>query len=194
MYAFLTAEGVQIDLAADARLYAQEARSLQQVSSQRRRWAAGRLAVLARYWRGILGSRAIGPRQKLDAIAELTVPGPVVHLGVVTILGLGFLLLVPAFPHWALWLLLLSIVRPVAYCIAALSRLPGRLRIMAAFFYLPVYAVWRLGVEAFALLAKRQESWVRTERHVPAGRNDGGTVVGRLESWTVAKHEGLSAK
>jgi hypothetical protein len=170
MYALLTIEGVQIDFAPAARLYAQEARSLTQVSSQRKRWAAGRLAVLGRYWRSIVSSPAIGDRQKLDAIAELLAPGPVVHLGLVAAITAAVLVELPGFPAWALGLCWASLLRPVVYCTAALAVAPGRLRAIAAFLYLPVYAVWRLGVEGKALLSMGNRSWVRTARHVPEAK------------------------
>ncbi|MBI4500746.1 MAG: glycosyltransferase family 2 protein [Gemmatimonadetes bacterium] len=165
MYTLLTEKGVRIDLAPHARLYAQEARSLNQISTQRRRWTAGRLAVLSRYWRRILASRAIGARQKLDTICELFAPGPVVHLGVVTALTVGFMLFAPGAPRWALALCWISLVRPVVYSTAALLRMPSRMRTVAAFLYLPIYALWRLGIEALALSAIKERAWVRTARH-----------------------------
>ena len=123
------------------------------------------MAVLARYWWRILFSRAIGVRQKLDTICELFAPGPVVHLGVVAALTVGYLLLAADAPRWALALCWISLVRPVTYSTAALLRMPGRLRTVAAFLYLPVYALWRLGIEAAALLTIKEKAWVRTARH-----------------------------
>ena len=165
MYAMLTVLGVEIDLAREARLFAQEARSLKQVSSQRRRWTAGRLMVLRQYFTRILRSRAIGPHQKLDIITELSTPGPVVHLGIVlvmTIAGLAVHL-----PWWILGLAWVSLIRPVGYALIALWRMPGRWRTLAAFLYLPIYGAWRLAVEATALLRIGEKSWIRTARHLP---------------------------
>ena len=34
-----------------------------------------------------------------------------------------------------------------------------------AFLYLPIYGLWRLGIEVLALVAIRDKAWVRTARH-----------------------------
>ena len=98
LYALLTIAGVPIVSAPGARVYAQEAKSLRQSASQRRRWAAGKFTVLGRVAEAALRSANIGAHQKLDVIAELTAPGPVVHLGLVV--ALSAVLLVAQPPAW----------------------------------------------------------------------------------------------
>jgi cellulose synthase/poly-beta-1,6-N-acetylglucosamine synthase-like glycosyltransferase len=165
MYALLTAAGVTIECAPRARLYAQEARSLPQCSSQRQRWTAGKLTVLVRMAPRLLVSRQIALRQKLDAIAELAAPGPAVHLGLVLLFStVAAVLRLPA--TVALELLLgASLVRPVAYAAVALGRQPEPARVLRAFAFLPVYTLWRIGAVAQAMRMLGDKRWVRTERH-----------------------------
>src|SRR5206468_15584 len=85
LYARYTTQGVRIESLESARLYAQEARNLRQSSTQRQRWTAGKLTVLARLIGPLCRSSRIGLTQKVDAVAELSAPGPVVHLGAVAI-------------------------------------------------------------------------------------------------------------
>ena len=59
-------------------MYAQEASTFGQGATQRERWRSGRLDTLRRYWRDIIVSDDIGWHQKLDALAELGEPSPVI--------------------------------------------------------------------------------------------------------------------
>jgi cellulose synthase/poly-beta-1,6-N-acetylglucosamine synthase-like glycosyltransferase len=163
-YAFLTARGVPIELQSGARLLAQEAPSFRQSAPQRRRWSAGKSTVLRRYWRPLLLSPHIGARQKLDALSELSAPGPAVHLGIVGALCAAGLAL-GASP-WLLAALAGSLVRPLAYSAAALPRVREPRKALQAFAMLPVYTAWRLVVELGAW-ATGPRSWVRTARHIP---------------------------
>ncbi len=164
-YAMLTAHGVPIDYACDAHLYAQEARSLRQGASQRRRWMAGKLTVLFRRGPDIARSRAIGLHQKLDALAELAAPGPAVHLGLVMLLG-GLALAAPL-PAGAILAggLVTSLARPVTYALVGLATDPEPLRALAAFAFLPIYTIWRMRAAAGALWMLGDRPWIRTERH-----------------------------
>ncbi len=168
LYAKLTAAGVEIEGLCGARLYSQEARSLSQSATQRQRWTAGRLSVLARQAGPLLASRRIGPRQKLDALAELSAPGPGLHLGIaVALASLCAGLAVPGWPG-LIGLLGVGLARPLIYAVAALLVDPEPRHAAGAFLHLPAYAVWRLGTAARALaLLRRDSPWVRTERHVP---------------------------
>ncbi len=165
LYAILTGLGVRIESVEDARVHAQEARSLAQSSSQRKRWAAGKVSVLASHWRPLLRSRQIGFHQKLDAIAELTATGPAVHFGFVAVLAaLTWLAGVPGHT-WLVVALLASLARPAVYTLLAVRVDPEPLRALAAFGYLPFYTVWRLGVQVAALRMLGDSPWVRTQRH-----------------------------
>ena len=164
MYALLTEQGVAIRGVSGARLYAQEASTLGASGTQRRRWTAGKLAVLSRYACPILRSRAIGAAQKLDAIAELSRPGPVLHLCLVAAASAGTLAL--QVPGAAVLVsgLLATLLRPAAYATIAIWRGPDPVRAIRAFAFLPCYAVWRAWSALTTLLTLGDKAWVRTAR------------------------------
>ncbi len=168
LYAGLTARGVRIVGVPDARLYSQEARSLDQSATQRQRWTAGRLSVFGTHFGPILASKRIGVHQKLDAVAELAVPGPALHLALSVALGGVVLVLHPPGAPALLALLGAGLVRPAAYAAAALLVDPEPWRAALAFAHLPAYALWRLGNAARALpMVGGNAPWVRTARHAP---------------------------
>lgn len=169
MYALLTERGVPIASVPHARIYSQEARSLRQSSTQRQRWTAGRLTVLARVGPRIVRSRSVSVRQKLDAVAELSAPGPALHLGLVLLLGVCDAVLQPPGAGVLLGGLAASLVRPAVYTLAALAVDADPLRAIVAFASLPIYALWRIGVAARALRAVGNAPWVRTQRHEAGG-------------------------
>lgn len=164
LYTLYTTQGVPIESLPSARLYAEEARSLRQSSSQRQRWTAGKLTVLGRLLARLVRSRKITLAQKLDAVAELTAPGPVVHLGLVT--ALAALSAVVGPPEAATLLVALggSVVRSAFYTVAGVTAQPNPLRCAAAFAFLPFYMVWRLGATITALKMLGNKPWVRTAR------------------------------
>jgi hypothetical protein len=168
IYASMTAAGVRCVGAEDAHLGAQEARSLSQSASQRKRWTAGRLTVLRTYGPAILHSRRISARQKLDCLAEMMALGPAAHLGTAVVLAVisGF-----GGVPWGLPIaaaLLASLVRPITYTTIALARDPEPVRAVAAFAFLPFYVFWRLGIQIASLSRLGNKPWVRTDRHAPA--------------------------
>jgi len=176
LYALLTRDGVPILGVPGAHTYSQEARSLAQGASQRSRWTAGKLTVLIRYARGLLSTKRIGWRQKLDAMAELTAPGPVVQSAVAVLLAaVAWFLAVPGWPLLVL-LLLASLVRQALFALLALRRDPEPGRALLAFVYLPFYAIWRLGIQIKSLTMVGDKPWVKTARHVDpeGGKQSGG--------------------
>jgi len=163
-YALYTLEGVPIESLEAAHLYAQEARSLKQSSTQRQRWTAGKLTVCGRLVGRLLCSRKIGLAQKLDAVAELSSPGPVVHLGLVIGVAALTAVLRPSGADWLLVALAASVVRPLIYTLAGLTAQQDPLRSALAFTFLPFYLVWRLGAAVAALRMLGDKPWVRTAR------------------------------
>ncbi|HEX7939335.1 MAG TPA: glycosyltransferase family 2 protein [Gemmatimonadaceae bacterium] len=164
LYAQLTAAGARIELAPDAHLYAQETGTLRQSASQRRRWLTGKLDALRRVGPELIRSNRIGWLQKLDTLAELAVPGPAVHLGVAVVLGA--VVAGSAAPGAAAIIaaLVLSLTRPAVYAVIGVVCVPDRLRSIASFTYLPIYAGWRLVIAATSVLPLRPRLWVRTAR------------------------------
>lgn len=165
LYGSMTAAGVRCEGAPDAHLYAQEARSLKQSASQRQRWTAGRLIVLGRYGPAILRNPGISLHQRLDALAEMTALGPAAQLALTVLLaGLALLLPRPVGPWLALFVLG-ALARTALYTVIAVVRGPDRVRTVMAFLYLPIYAVWRAGIQLTSLTKLGGSPWLRTARH-----------------------------
>jgi 1,2-diacylglycerol 3-beta-glucosyltransferase len=166
LYLSMTVHGVRCECEADAHLYAQEARSLKQSASQRRRWTTGRLDVLLKYAGPLLRSRNTSGFQKVDALAELLGLGPAAHVAIVAVLIAVLAIAQPPAAVWLALALALSVGRLVLYTVLAVSRENDRWATVRAFAFLPLYAVWRLGVQIRSMIAVRDRTWVRTSRHV----------------------------
>ncbi len=164
LYAVYTTAGVPIRHANRADLFSQEASSLSQGTTQRRRWMAGRIQVI-RAWAGrILRSKHISWHQKMDAFVELGLSSPVLHLAIaigvatVSILTLG---------SAGLWLAALagaSLAGLLLTTAVAVWRHPQPWRTIAAFIFLPLYAGWRLLVLIGTLATLRDTAWRKTKR------------------------------
>jgi cellulose synthase/poly-beta-1,6-N-acetylglucosamine synthase-like glycosyltransferase len=163
IYTLLSLEGVETVGCPEGRALAQEATSLGQSNSQRKRWAAGKITVLMQYAGPILRAR-MGLRQKLDLMAELTHLGPAAHLGLAVLLsGLVILLRLPGTSLLlaALWI---PILRIGLYTLLALRFEERPLRTLASFLYLPFYAAWRVVIQITSLSMLGDKPWVRTQR------------------------------
>ncbi len=165
MYALLTIEGIPIVGNPRARILAQETRSLEQSGSQRQRWAAGKITVLADTLPGLLASRRIGWRQKLDAVGELTHVGPAVHLGLVMAAALAVFLAPLPYRDPLLILLALGIARTVLVTALSIPLEPRPLVTLRSFLFLPVYTVWRVGVQIASLGMVGDKPWIKTRRN-----------------------------
>lgn len=164
VYAQLTLHGVRIESVPAARLFAQEAPTLRQSTSQRRRWMAGKLTVLTRYGWALARSRRIGFAQKLDSIAELSAVGPATQFGlVISAVALSHVVQPPGASLLAITFAA-SLLRTAAYTLAALRTDPEPARAALAFAFLPFYMLWRMAVAATALAMLGDKPWVRTER------------------------------
>jgi cellulose synthase/poly-beta-1,6-N-acetylglucosamine synthase-like glycosyltransferase len=166
LYALLTERGVRIGAVPGARIRAQEAATLSASGSQRRRWTAGKLSVLARHAWPLVRSRQAVFAQKLDGLAELSAPGPVVHLGLVALVTFTAIVLHPPAAGWLVAMLLATLVRPAVYTLAALARDPDPGSAIRAFAFLPFYAIWRIGAAVTALGMLGRKPWIRTARAI----------------------------
>jgi cellulose synthase/poly-beta-1,6-N-acetylglucosamine synthase-like glycosyltransferase len=171
-YAILTARGVRIEEVPQARIRAQEAATLRASTSQRRRWTAGKLSVLATQAWPIVRSQDAGLAQKLDAVAELSAPGPVLHLGLVVLAAAAALLVRPPAAGWIVTLLLVTLIRPAVYTIAAIVRDPEPAAALRAFAFLPFYAIWRISAAVTALGIVGRGPWIRTARAVSSEQRE----------------------
>ena len=167
LYALLTTRGIAVESVPGAQIRAQEAASLKTSASQRRRWTAGKVAVLLRYAWPLIRSREAGIARKVDALAELSAVGPVLHAGIVSLAVATALLLRP--PGWTgiALMLLAGLLRPLVYTAAAIGTDPEPIRAVRAFLFLPFYAVWRLYTALTTLAMLGGRPWVRTARGEP---------------------------
>lgn len=166
LFARYTLQGRRIEYAGGARLYAQETRSLGQSRTQRERWTAGRFAVLRLYWRTILTGGHCSLLERVDLLAELTHPGPVMRawLGLVGA-GTAALLRPWGWPVSAA-LFATGALQPALYAALALRTHPEPGATVSALLRLPGYAVWRGAVGIRAALISGRGAWTRTARHV----------------------------
>ncbi len=166
LYARLTLADERIELAQAARIYAQEARSLEQAGSQRARWTSGRASVLRENWKAILASRSVSLHQKLDLFAELSSPGPVLQI---TTALFGLLVATGFTSGWARLLLVSAFTVPLVHqgtlTLISLGHHPRPLAVVTAALRLPFYAVWRLAIAGRLVLSGRPKEWARTARH-----------------------------
>jgi cellulose synthase/poly-beta-1,6-N-acetylglucosamine synthase-like glycosyltransferase len=168
LYARYTAYGAPVDFATDSVMRGQEAHTLAQGATQRKRWQAGKLAVFRDYWRSILTSPSISAHQKLDTIAELAALGPVLHATIAMPLAMvmGF---APSHPARIVGALFgASLIPVLGWASITLCRYPQRGRALRALAHLPVYAVWRVAVGVQAFATARRRVWHRSPRHVSA--------------------------
>lgn len=165
LYARYTAKGVTIGLANGARIYSLEPPSMSQSWTRRSRWSRGRAQVFRDYWRTICRSTEIGWHQKLDALAELASPPPVVHAAVAATMSVSFIGVIGGDIGW--WLgsaALLTLLPLTTETAISLWKDPQPLRAITAFLALPLYALWRVSLIFVVLLSREPAVWKKTDR------------------------------
>lgn len=167
LYARWTVLGERIDFAPEARLASQEAKSLTQSSTQRRRWQAGRWMVFQQYAGAIVRSPKIGWAQKMDALAELSAPGPVLHASIATVLTVVLAFLPGPLPRALAAAFAISLLPTLIWTALAVQGQPNRGELIRALARLPFYAVWRVVVAIMAVSTARRGAWHRSPRHIP---------------------------
>ncbi|MEA2761719.1 MAG: hypothetical protein QOD47_1003 [Gemmatimonadaceae bacterium] len=178
LYAIYTVSGVPIRHASHANLFSQEARSLQQGSTQRRRWLAGRIRIIREWAMRIVLSPHIGWHQKLDAFVELGLASPVVHLLATTLVVAAALVGVGG--TRGLWIAALAATSLSGVAITTaivVSTHPQPWRTAASFLMLPVYAGWRLIVLLGTLSTLRDTTWRKTERTAPVENSGVAQII-----------------
>jgi len=169
LYAVYTEAGVTIRHASAADIFSQESRSLGEGAIQRRRWIAGRFRILREWGPRLIRSPNIGWRQKVDALVELALPAPVLHL--VAALAVVVAALVGVRGTLGSWLASLAIGSLTAIVVNTLTAIwhhPQPWQTVASFFMLPVYTGWRVVVMLGTLLTVRDTTWRRTSRAGPS--------------------------
>ena len=168
LYARYTERGERIAYARDARLFAQEVKTLAQGTVQRRRWQAGRWIVFKSHLWPMLTSRSIGWHQKIDAIGELSVPGPVLQAAIALVLAIPLGLSKVPFAQAVALAFVLSLIPTIAWTLVAWARHPKPGRIALAFLRIPMYIGWRMTVALLAVRTGRSGAWLRSPRHKPS--------------------------
>jgi Glycosyltransferases, probably involved in cell wall biogenesis len=168
LYAIYTEAGIPIRHASHADLFSQEARSLEQGATQRRRWLAGRLRVIREWGVRLIRSPRISWHQKLDAFVELGLASPVLHLmAAIAVAGIALLAIRGALGWWIAALAATSLSALVVTTILVFWRHPQPWRTLSSFLMLPAYAAWRLVVVMGTLLTLRDTTWRKTARTAP---------------------------
>jgi cellulose synthase/poly-beta-1,6-N-acetylglucosamine synthase-like glycosyltransferase len=162
LYARYTLAGVRIVFRPTAIVYAQEARSLNQARTQRLRWGTGKWYIVRRFAGPLIASR-LRIRQRLDALAEITHQGPILHSAAAVTLAAP--LLGQSGYLRVLGLTLLGTVLPIFIWTAmSLRRQPDPVRLLGALACVPLYTIWRLGVFIFAGVRSSHQRWIRSPR------------------------------
>ncbi len=165
LYGEFTARSIPIEYASGALLYSQEARSMKQGGTQRRRWLAGRIGVLRQWGGRILGSSQVSWHQKLDALVELGGPSPVLHLVLALVVSAAACLTLDGNARlWFATLAVGSLAGTVGTTLAVLARHPQPGPTIAAFAMLPFYAVWRTATALRTVVNLRDNAWRKTSR------------------------------
>ncbi len=166
LYAEYTIRGERIFFANGARLLSQEVQGLRQGKSQRERWTHGRRAALRRFAGPLLRSDRIGWLQKLDAVLELGLPGPVVAASLAfAFAGVAFLLVGGGTGALIAAIAIGSQLPLVVATLIVTVRHPHPGRVFLALVRLPVYAVWRIGVAVGTWVGVANLAWTRTQRN-----------------------------
>jgi cellulose synthase/poly-beta-1,6-N-acetylglucosamine synthase-like glycosyltransferase len=179
LYAEYTIAGRRIFFASGARLLSQEVRELRQGTSQRQRWTRGRRASLQRYAGQLLRSERIGWLQKLDALLELGLPGPVVAASLALLLAVASVGFVGGQAGLLIAALALSSQLPLVFATLAVTvRHPHPGHVVLALVRLPLYAVWRVGVALATLVGAADMGWIRTQRNEVPGSAAASATTG----------------
>lgn len=166
LYARTTLKGGRSAYVPGARVASQEARSMKQSASQRRRWSAGRWHVLREMGWRLLTEKNVWWLQRLDALCELANPGPVVHVVAVVVVALPLVLLSGvAIDGVAALLVLIGLLPYVLTYTLAIANHPEPANVGKALLRLPAYTLWRIPLGLRSLAVQATAKWEKTERH-----------------------------
>ena len=165
LFAQYTSEGTKIRFVPQARLVSEEASTMTGGSTQRKRWLAGRLTILHLWLPDLLRSKNIGAHQKLDAIAELSNPGPVLYGLLAGGTAVACLFLIGERLGLAMAIAAVSALLPLMFAtVLSVRRQENSKAALLAFIGLPIYAAWRLVTAVGTVRTWRSGRWEKTER------------------------------
>lgn len=168
-WAMLSLRGIRVGAAPNARLYAQDTKSLSTSRSQRERWAMGRSATSAQYVPKLLKAALAGQHRlmALDAVVELVRPSHALLM--VESFGFVFLAAVGghwlSLPSWPLAVATAVLLSQALLFVAALIMDRAPVRTWVALVMVPWYLIWKLAISISAVAKKSRQEWIRTERH-----------------------------
>jgi cellulose synthase/poly-beta-1,6-N-acetylglucosamine synthase-like glycosyltransferase len=157
----LVLSGINVRFVPETSVFGHMPGTLRSSEGQQQRWEAGRLALLRRYWRPLLGGAAKGNASAASSLIELALPPLSVLLaGEVLVAGIAAAFAPPAAKLAAVVALgglgfyvvsgmLLSGLRPRSYL--ALAHAPG-------------YVLWKVWLYARELVRRTDSAWTRTTR------------------------------
>ena len=158
----LVLDGVKVTFVPETSVYGFMPSSLGSAAGQQQRWEAGRLALLRRYWRPLLGA-AVSRRNGSAAVLllELAIP----PLSVLLIGELGVTALAWLFGSPAAKLLSAAAIGGLAAYISVGLTLSGlRPRAYLALAHAPRYVFWKAWLYVRELRRRAEPAWTRTTR------------------------------
>jgi cellulose synthase/poly-beta-1,6-N-acetylglucosamine synthase-like glycosyltransferase len=174
----LVHDGVRVDFAPEACVWAEMPVSLAQAASQNARWERGRLQLLrdrvpALIREGIRRRSAL----RLDAAVEQLIPPLSVPFALGGLCLAGSLALAAVLPAA---LAAASLATQTGYLLAALALVRAPASTYRALAYAPIYIAWKVGLYAQAVMTMRAAEWIRTGRRAafPVPTGIGGTPAG----------------
>ncbi|MEX0721752.1 MAG: glycosyltransferase family 2 protein [Balneolaceae bacterium] len=163
----LLLEGVKIDFAPEANLWAQMPVQAENAESQRTRWEMGRYPIIKKYASKLL-KRFFTKRslRNLDTLVDLITP-PLVNLllFVLVMLTLNLILWLVGFvPLTFTWIWLGITVMGLLHLFIGMLAAGADWQMYKSIFYIPVYAFWKVKVYVTTWLKGSERQWIRTTR------------------------------
>lgn len=172
-FAQLIEYGVRTAFAANAIVFQQESRSLQQATSQRLRWASGRFYVIKN-----LGMKLFlkGLRKRklmmFDASLALMFPNWSLQINLIAVMIICAVFLPGSTFSMVLLWLGLALAFAQAVILAAGVALSGQyFAVLKAMTVAPLFLIWKFGIDLLCVTGLYGgKSWIRTKRHIPDKR------------------------
>lgn len=168
----LLLNGINVDFAPEAKVYATMPTSPRNAESQRSRWEGGRFPIIQMYGPRLLKETFRSSSLRcLDAFIDLITPPFVSLFGALLlffvthaiVVGLGSSATMPFFLAWGV-----LVVSGLAHVFIGLLAARADVQLYKAFFYLPRYAFWKLALYTKSLRRAPTIEWVRTTRDQPS--------------------------
>jgi len=178
-FSYLAEAGVRVEFEPRAIVYAHEASSFDQAYTQRIRWSSGRMQLVG------LGLRLLGRgiRRRdlhlIDAALTFLIPS-YVQLGNVTILAccLTLFVTVPGRDVLLPWFSALLAAQAL-YFFMGLGMSGLSTKSLSSLSLVPVFLVWKMGVDLIAILHLNRSVWVRTARLSSREKRSGLSTIPR---------------